>query len=309
MVLFGLFPSRPVSARGLFVAVIMTGDLESYRQAHAAFMENIERTILDDGGVQVYVQTPNPDPISWANSIRKAVGIGADIIITYGASATLAAKSEVRKTPVLFADVYDPVALHLVRDPLRPGGNLSGISSKTPLETLVKTFLEIHVVRNMGVLFSSSDLGSLLQVKKIEDLGRVFGFEVMKRDIEDPHEIPEALSSLSESIDSLYVTESPALHLGLGGVVDFSREQSLPLLGQIPGLSNGGGLISLEADPVEQGELLADCLRQILAGRKIGDLPIRTPRKVSLVINLGVARTLGYKVPFQALSMATRVIK
>jgi len=287
----------------------MTGDLESYRQAHAAFMENIEGTILDEGGVQVYVQTPNPDPISLANSIRKAVGIGADIIVTYGASATLAAKSEARKTPVLFADVYDPVALHLVRDPLRPGGNLSGISSKTPLETLVKTFREIHAVRSMGVLFSSSDLGSLLQLKKIEDLGRGFGFEVMTRDIEDPHEIPEVLSSLSVGIDALYVTESPALHLGLGGIVDFSRQKALPLLGQIPGLSDGGALISLEADPVEQGELLADCLRQILAGRKIGDLPVRTPRKVSLVINLGVARSLGYKVPFQALSMATRVIK
>jgi putative ABC transport system substrate-binding protein len=309
LVLFVLFPSGAVFAGEKFVAVIMTGNLECYRQAHAAFMESIDQGIPAEEGMRVYVQTPNPDPISWANSIRKAVGLGADIIITYGASASLAAKSEARNTPILFADVYDPVALHLVRNPLRPGGNLSGISSKTPLDTLVKTFREIHAVRSMGVLFSSSDLGSLLQVKRIEELGHVFGFEVLKRDIGNPQDIPEALAFFAGRIESLFVTESPALHHGLVEVVDFSRQKSLPLLGQIPGLSDRGALISLEADPVEQGELLADYLRQVLGGSKIGKLPVRTPRKVSLVINLGVARSLGYKVPFQALSLATRVIK
>jgi putative ABC transport system substrate-binding protein len=68
-------------------------------------------------------------------------------------------------------------------------------------------------------------------------------------------------------------------------------------------------LLTLEADPVEQGQLLAVHALQVLGGQKVFTLPVRTPKKVALVVNMKSAEQLGIKVPFQALSLATRVIK
>ena len=77
----------------------------------------------------------------------------------------------------------------------------------------------------------------------------------------------------------------------------------------MPGVCDKGGLVSLETDPAEQGQLIAVHALQILAGKKAHTLPIFTPKKVSLIINLKTAEKLNLTVPFQALSLATRVIK
>jgi len=298
-----------VSAKEQFIAVVITGDLPRYKEAHEAFVKVLRTGGLTEDKVKIYVQTPNPDPMSWVNSIRKAVGVGADLIVTYGAPASLAAKKESRDVPVLFADVYDPVALGIVKDLAVPGGEITGVSGKTPLETLIKAFGEIQNSKKMGVLYSADDKGSALQVAQLEALAGSHGFKVLKRDVKRPEAVSEALKAFAGQVDSLFVAESAVLNLSQDEIISFSAQNNLPLISQCPGLSEKGALVTLEADPAEQGQLVAVYALQILSGKKAHTLPVFTPKKVSLVINLKAAEKLNLKVPFQALSMATRVIK
>ena len=288
-----------------FVAVIITGDLERYRLAHEAFLETVRQAGLEQK-LEVYVQTPNPDTMSWTNSIRKAVGIGADVIVTYGAPATLVARKEARGTPVLFGDVYDPAALGILPESSK---NLTGASGKTPMETLVKAFREIFPVQTIGVLFSSSDAGSVLQVRRLGEILSKGGVSLVPKDIAAAGEIDSALRVMSGSVDSLFVADSAVLHLGLGRIMAFAARENLPVISQIPSLCDLGALVSLEADPQEQGEVVAEMLGKILSGVSPAEMELHTPRRVSLVINLQVARRLNLKVPFQTLGMATRVIR
>jgi putative ABC transport system substrate-binding protein len=292
-----------------FVAVIITGDLPRYREAHEAFLKVLRAGGLSEEKVEIYVQTPNPDTMSWANSIRKAVGVGADLIVTYGAPAALAAKKEARGVPVLFADVYDPVALGIVKDLAVPGGDITGVSGKTPLETLLKAYREIHSPKKIGALFSSDDRGSVLQLEHLEALARAQGIAVVRKDVKRADDLSGALGALAGESDSLFVAESTVLALRLREIVDFSAQKGIPVFSQIPGLCEMGGLITLEADPGEQGQLVAVYAIQVLSGKKAHTLPVFTPKKVALVINMKAAERLNLKVPFQALSLATRVIK
>lgn len=308
--LFGGLGATTAHAKEQFVAVVITGDLPRYKEAHEAFVKVLRTGGLTEEKVKIYVQTPNPDPMSWINSIRKAVGVGADLIVTYGAPASLAAKKESRNIPVLFADVYDPVALGIVKDLIVPGGEITGVSGKTPLETLIRAYGEIQPARKMGVLFSSDDKGSVLQVEQLEVLAGNHGFKILKQDVKRAEGVAEALNSLAAGqVDCLFAAESALLNLRMDDILNFSAQNRLPILSQTPGLSDKGALITLEADPSEQGQLIAVYALQILSGKKAHTLPVFTPKKVSLVINLKVAEKLGLKVPFQALSMATRVIK
>jgi len=306
-VLWGGHATEALAER-TFVAVIITGDLERYRLAHEAFEQKLKDSGMGENRLRIYVQTPNPDTMSWHNSIRKAVGIGADVIVTYGAPATLSAKKEARGIPVLFADVYDPVGLDIVRDIGVPVKNIAGVSGKTPLETLIKTFREICPARTLGVLFSSNDEGSLLQLRKLADLAQKVGLAIVPKDISSPKEVGTALKSMAGAIDSLFVTDSAVLHLLIKDIMGFAAEHELPVVSQIPSLCDQGALITLEADPVEQGEVAAGLLISLLAGTPTSAMELRTPRKVSLVINLLVARELNLKVPFQTLGSATRVV-
>lgn len=292
-----------------FVASIITGDLQRYQDAHDAFMKILRAGGMGEDKVKIYVQTPNPDVMSWANSIRKAVGGGADLIITYGAPVTLVAQKEAKNTPVLFADVYDPVALGIVKDLAATGGAISGIASTTPVETLARTLSEIQPPKVILALFSSSEQGSLLQEKRMAEQGKKFGFSVIKADIKNRDAARKAISDAAGKADAVYITESIQLTQWVQELISLAHEKRLPVLTQIPGSGEKGAFLTLEADPVEQGQLLAVHALQVLGGQKVFTLPVRTPKKVALVVNMKVAEQLGITVPFQALSLATRVIK
>jgi putative ABC transport system substrate-binding protein len=292
-----------------FVASIITGDLQRYHSAHDAFIKILRAGGMGEDKVKIYVQSPNPDAMSWANSIRKAVGGGADLIITYGAPVTLVAQKEAKGTPVLFADVYDPVALGIVKDLAATGGAISGIASTTPVETLAHTFVDIHPPKVMLALFSSSEQGSLLQEKRMEEQGKKLGFSVIKADVKNRDAARKAISDAAGKADAVYITESIQLTQWAQELIALANEKRLPVLTQIPESGEKGAFLTLEADPVEQGQLLAVHALQVLGGQKVFTLPVRTPKKVALVVNMKVAAELGITVPFQALSVATRVIK
>jgi len=292
-----------------FVAVVITGSLPRYKTAHDSFVNVLKAGGLSEDKVEIYVQTPNPNPMSWINSIRKAVGIGADLIVTYGAPATLAAKKEARGTPVLFADVYDPVSLGIVKTLAVTGGDITGVSGKTPLDTLVKTYFQIHATKTVGALFSSDDEGSVGQVNELINLGPTYGYTVVKNDVKKSSDIKPALDALLSQSDALFVSESALLSTELNEIVAIAKAKGIPIFSQVPGLCDLGAIVTLETDPVEQGQLAGVHALQILSGQKAHTLPVRTPKKVSLVINMKVAQEMNMTVPFQALSMATRVIK
>ena len=291
------------------VAAVITGDLQRYRSAHEAFLKILRAGGMSEDKVKVYVQSPNPDPMSWANSIRKAVGGGADLVITYGAPVTLVAKKEIKGIPLLFADVYDPLALGIVKDLMVTGGELSGISSTTPVETLARTLVDIHAPKTILALYTSSEQGSLLQAKRMEEQGKKLGFAVTKVDVKNREAAKQAIIEAKGNADAVYITESIILSQSLHDLISVANDKHLPVLTQIPESGEKGAFLTLEADPVEQGQLLAVHALQVLGGQKVFTLPVRTPKKVSLVVNMKIADELGIKVPFQALSLATRVIK
>lgn len=301
--------SGVLCAEQQFVAAVITGDLQRYRGAHEAFLKILRAGGMSDEKVKVYVQSPNPDAMSWANSIRKAVGGGANLIITYGAPVTLVAKKEAKGIPLLFADVYDPVALGIVKDLAVTGGEISGIASTTPIETLARTLVDIQAPKKILALFSSSEQGSLLQARRMEEQGKKFGFSVIKVDVKSRDAALKAIDDAAGSVDAIYVTESILLCQELQSLVTTAKQSRLPILTQIPDSGEKGALLTLEADPIEQGQLLAVHALQVLGGQKVFTLPVRTPKKVSLIVNMKVAEELGIKIPFQALSLATRVIK
>jgi putative tryptophan/tyrosine transport system substrate-binding protein len=230
--------------------------------------------------------------------------------ITYGDSATLAAMREANEIPIVFADVYAPVETGIARSMGSTGRNVAGITSKVPLVTLLRSAGAVKSVRSLGVIYSSREEGSLVQLKEARRVAAQMGVGLAEVNVASPAAIDAALITLfSARVDCIYITESTAASRGFEKIVHRAGEMRIPVISQMPGAAHKGALISLEADPVEQGQVAADYAARILAGRRPSQLPVATPKRVDLIVNLRTAKSLNLHVPFPVLSAATRVVK
>src|SRR3954447_25364540 len=62
------------------------------------------------------------------NIARELIDTGAEILVTAGTPATLAARSISATTPIVFVGVGDPVAVGVVKSVIQPGSNATGLS-------------------------------------------------------------------------------------------------------------------------------------------------------------------------------------
>lgn len=301
--------ATPSFAARKFVAAVLTSDMARYKEAYRSFVRGLAAKGFSEAEVEFVTQTPNPDPISWANSVRKFSALKPDLLVTFGAPATISATQEAVRVPIVFADVYGPVETGISRSMSKVGGNLCGVSSKVPMTTLVKTMMAIRPVKTLGILYNSRERGSYVQMQEIKRLAAQQGFAVLEANVPVASSLDAALGHLLTRSDCLFVSESSVVNRGLEKIIHRATDAKVPVISLAPDAAEKGALISLEVSPAEQGQLAAGHAAKILSGAKPGELPILTPRKVELVINLGSAKALDLQVPFRVLSDATKVIK
>jgi ABC-type uncharacterized transport system substrate-binding protein len=83
----------------------------------------------------------------------------------------------------------------------------------------------------------------------------------------------------------------------------------LPAIYPFPYQVASGGLASYGPDIVDQYRRAAGYVDRILKGEKPADLPVQTPTRYRLAINLKIAKALGIDIPTTVLARADEVIE
>jgi len=289
------------------IAVIMTDSHPRYKDVHSAFAEVIQPACGSD--CRIYVQTPHGDTMSLRNSVRKAVALGAELIVTYGPSATLAAQAESLSITTLFADVYDPVALDLVSADKMTGHNMTGVRGDAPLQALLKYFLESTKANNLAVLYDDASPEANLQKIILQDYSVKRGADVMLFPVVDFKDHSAALQNMPEGVDGLFLADSEHSESYVERIIELADERQIPVFTQRAGAAEVGAFMVLQTSAAEQGEKVAEMAKAILAGGKAEGIQMYTPRKVEFIVNLKVANRYNINIPFQTLSVVSRVVR
>jgi len=307
------------------VAVILPRDNVRFQAIHTAFQRDFDKIVTPGGKPRLYLQSPSPDIMSLRNSIRKATALGADLIVVYGTRAATAAKLEDFTDPLIFADVFDPVAMGLVPSSERGAMLVTGVYGQAPLQTLLKTLQETIGTIRLGVPVEPKYQTGRLQADAISKAAcrrapaadgshkaassELCWLEIVTAPLQTPNDMIKALKAVTGKIDAIYLSDLLPTDQHVAAALDYATQAGLPVISQLYGSADRGAFMTLEADPQEQGELLAGIAARILAGDLPEDVPPQMPRRISLIINLKVARQLGIEVPFPVLLQTTRAIR
>ena len=299
LLLLLLLPSS-TPASGKVIGAFLSSDLPRYREAHRQVLKALAAHGFSSS-TEVIVQTPNPDPQSWGNAIRKLTAYGADVVIAYGASAVETALKEGDGRPVVAADA--------VLGEGTPDSELCGITARVPMVTLLRVLQEIRPQQRVGVLYNSREVGSLRQLEEVRRAARQMNIIVLEGNAGTPGAVENATSSLLAKVDSLIITDSSVVCRQFDRIVARCRSARVAAATTLPDGAERGALLSLEVSPTEQGDVAGHMAVRLLEGARPAQLGIKQPRKIELVLNLKVAHDIQLAVPFQVLGTTTRVLK
>jgi ABC-type uncharacterized transport system substrate-binding protein len=82
-----------------------------------------------------------------------------------------------------------------------------------------------------------------------------------------------------------------------------------PIVGLWPFTAHDGALCAVVVDPKEHGKVAALMAKQIIAGKKAGDLPMVKNKDGFVIINTVAATKLGLEIPFEVLLSADEIIE
>jgi putative ABC transport system substrate-binding protein len=289
------------SAADMTIGVVMSGNVGYYQEVHKAFVGALAKEGFDSRKVDIVLQTPSPDPLSWTNSVRKLVAAEVNALVTYGAPATLTAIRETKNIPGIFAGVYDPVAVGI------SAKNVTGISSKVPIAGLLKYLKKLVPFTRLAVVYNEQEPDSIRQADELTQLESQYGFQTVKMPVKKPEDAKKLV--FAGKADAVLISVSSAVNEALDAIVKNAHAAKIPTVSQLGGTCERGVILSLAPSATEQGAAAARFAARVLRNESLAGMQAEFPKLVELVLNLKEANALGIKVPFDLITDATKVIK
>ncbi len=242
------------------------------------------------------------------------IALAPDVILALS-SAALAPLLEVdRAVPIVFAGIADPVAAGYVESLSRPGGNATGftiyeysIGEKwlELLKEMAPHVTRVAVLRETGIAAGPGVFGAM------QALAPSLGLDLRPVNVQEASDIERAITAFAQNNPrgGVVASGSPSQSRHRQVIIALAAEHRLPTVYNARFFAVAGGLISYGADFLDQSRRAAAYVDRILRGEKPADLPVQSPTKYELVINLKTAKTLGIIMPPSLLARANEVIE
>jgi putative tryptophan/tyrosine transport system substrate-binding protein len=257
----------------------------------------------------------------WATSnaagIRKQAtelaALAPDVILAHGASTVGPLMQITRTVPIVAAVFGDPVGAGFVDSLARPGGNATGFMSIEYsmavkwLELLKET---VPSVTRAAILRDSSQGSGTSQFAAIAAVAPTLNVDVNPVNMRDADQISQSIEIFARASNGgLVVTGGGAALRHRDLIVGLAARHKLPAVYYERSFVAAGGLVCYGPDFSDQYRRAAGYVDRILKGEKPADLPVQTPTKYELVINLKTAKALGLTIPPSVLARADDVIE
>jgi putative ABC transport system substrate-binding protein len=240
------------------------------------------------------------------------VHLNLDVLVTFAAPGTQAAKSATVTIPIVMAVTADAVGTGLIASLAHPGGNVTGTTVLNP--QLMAKRLEllksiVPAVTQAAVLLNSGNAANGPVRQAMEMTAQSLKMELHAFQVRDSGELENAFEAMANrKIHALVVHDDQVLIAAAQVIATLAAKQKLPSCGFLE-FATAGGLSAYGVNFVELCRRAAYFVDRILKGTAPSDLPVEQPTKFELVINSKTAKALGLTIPQTLLAIADKVIE
>jgi len=222
-------------------------------------------------------------------------------------------QAEVRTLPLLFIGATDPIESGFVTNLARPTGNITGFNN---FETSMGSkWLEVlreiaPQVEHVGFMLHPETRANINLLKAAEAAAPSLEAKVTALGVHNADEIERSVAAFAVMPNrGLIIAPHAVTRVNTKLIVALAAVHRLPAIYSFAAIAQVGGLISYGIDLVAQFRQGAAYVDRILMGAKPAELPVQSPTKLELAVNLKTAKALGLTVPLGLLTRADEVIE
>lgn len=261
---------------------------------------------LADAGLKVTYDEKNAQTDAATNTTIATTFASADLdlVLAIATPSAQAAAQAIADTPVLFTAVTDPVAAKLVASADAPGANVTGTSDMNPVAEQIALVKKLKPeAKTLGIIYSSGEVNSEVQVAAAKEAAAVEGLEVVEKTVTNTGEVQQAANSLE--VDAIYVPTDNNVVAGLESVIQVAETKQIPLVVGEGDSVKKGGIITYGIDYEKLGYQTGEMAVKILTeGADVSTMPVETQKDLAVYVNKAAAERMGVTIPEDVLAGA-----
>ena len=241
------------------------------------------------------------------------VALRPDAIFAGTAPTVPMLQKETDSIPIVFALVIDPVTLGYVKALAKPGGNTTGFTNFEPhmagkwlslLKEIAPNTSHIACTLNPDLDHGFADI----LVKALREVGPSLSMDVTVAEVRNDGDLDRAIRKLAVH-GGLVPLPGNFFALHFQRIIDLAALYRVPAIYGWDFMVPAGGLISYGSVWEDEIRGAASYIDRVFKGANPRDLPVQTPTKFKLTINLKTAKAIGLEVPPKLLATADEIIE
>lgn len=277
---------------------------EKFRDAFAKRLGMIQRAVPEQNIRFVIEYTPFEGDM--AAAAKRLVAKSPDILIAINDDAALALAAVTKDIPIVFQSYDDPVAKGIVPSLTEPKFNLTGYNfyRRTHLKRWEILLQVAPETKKIGVLLDPKYVPTGI-LEDMQSAKAGLGLQVVPLYLSQGEPIASLASKLSAThIDALDLPHTGHFTMRQKNTVAEITKLKRPTSYDGILYCSWGGTVCFARENTPTENLAADYVKLILSGALPSEIPVSSPAKFELSVNMTTIKSLGLRPPHSILSVA-----
>jgi putative tryptophan/tyrosine transport system substrate-binding protein len=269
---------------------------------------------LEGRNIRVDYRYSTGDPLQIKEQAKELVSLAPDVIVVNGTPVLAELRQATTSIPIVFSIVNDPMGQGFVSSISHPGGNITGFS-----------FIDFPIIgkwvgllkdvspnlSRVALMFDPDTLPYYdVYLRSLERLPRPIGVEISAAPVRNDTEIEQIIAGLGRERGTGLIAASDLFVINhREAVLRSVKTHGVPTLSPYRQFVREGFLMSYGPDTADIFRRAASYVDRILRGEKAADLPVQSPIRFELAINMTAAKALGLTIHDSFSMLADEVIE
>ena len=256
-----------------------------------AIREGIIEGLAEEGYVEgkdltIVFENAQGNPTTAAQIAQKFAGLHLDVIVPITTPSAQAIVRQIKKTPIVFAAISDPLTARVVNSLDHPGGNVTGVADTPPLDKQLH-FIEscLPHLKTLGVVYNPGETNNVFFLERLKDLAAKKHIKILTAAAPKSADVQASAHSLINQVEAIFIGNDNTVVSGLESLVKICLDANKPLFVSDPESVDRGALAAYAYDQRDIGKQVGIMVSQVLNGKNPGDIPVEIPHSLKMSIN------------------------